>query len=382
MPASAGAGSSGSRSQTMSAAVRSASVAVMGRKLLRRSARYRSSLWCITSRRAVKPARSKKFLAWRWPGSAAASTPDAAGARAERDEPLDEQLPDPDRPGLGLHVDLARSRRAACRRAAPRSRRCRTRRRARRACRRPSPRRRASRSEASVSLERLGTRLARRPQRAAALVAQLGAELARELDDAREVGVGRDARVLHGSAYAEIWSILPRIVRRLRCAPRTRARRRARRRESPRAAPRPATPTARRSPGSAARRRADAPLRASAGRAVGRRRRWLAVGDRTGACGGSAPVAGVPAAAPGVGRASAAGSSRRRSTPRNVCARWRALSTSRSTRWRTIGTPNVDRDLADALRGGRALLHLRLAAVDLGAAARDEHVDERRAPCP
>src|SRR5205823_13947294 len=39
-----------------------------------RSAPSQSDL-CITKSRAEKPARSKKFFAWRWPGNAVASTP-------------------------------------------------------------------------------------------------------------------------------------------------------------------------------------------------------------------------------------------------------------------------------------------------------------------
>ena len=68
-----------------------------------------------------------------------------------------------------------RSRRAACRRAAVRSRPCRSRRSCRRSCR-PRPTRRRARAAIERVLVRLGARLARRPERAAALIAHLGAQ--------------------------------------------------------------------------------------------------------------------------------------------------------------------------------------------------------------
>ena len=71
---------------------------------------------------------------------------------------------------------------------------------------------------AEGAVERLGPRFPRRPERAAPLLLQLDPHRVRQLDEAREVGRRRRARRTP-RRYAEIWSILPRIVRRLRCAP-------------------------------------------------------------------------------------------------------------------------------------------------------------------
>ena len=189
-----GAGRSGSRSQTMSAAVRS--VAVMTGKLFdllsgpnlmhHQEARGEAGPLEEVLRLAVTGKRRRR------------RRPTHPASDAERDEPLHEQLPHPDRPGLGLHVDLARSRRAASRREAPRRARCRSRRRARRACRRSRSRRRGRRARRSAGrAARAGPPASPRARRPCSPSSRRG-NRARELGNAREVVAGRDPRVFHG----------------------------------------------------------------------------------------------------------------------------------------------------------------------------------------
>ena len=181
--------------------------------------------------------------------------PDAPGFRAVARPAARRAAPPPRPPGPRPPRRSRRSRRAARRRAAPRS------------ATTPYPTTCSSSVPTKIvassrveqrrerGLERFRTRFPRRPQRSAAFAEQLGAQLACE---ARRRAPGRRAVATRASStitYAEIWSILPRIVRRLRCASRRRAPRRARRWRDRRAAPRPARPTARRSPGSATCRR-------------------------------------------------------------------------------------------------------------------------------
>ena len=218
-PASSGAGSSGPRSQTMSSAVRS--VAVMPGSYSRR-ARDRlpiaRSVHHQEARGEAGPLEEVLRLAMA--GQRGRVDTRASGLGAERDQLLDEQLPHPDRPASGSHVDLvdhAEPGAVAQHLDHARSR-------SRRSCSSSVPTSTVASSSVEQrrerGAERLGPRLARRPERAAALLraAPRGARRASSATRARSASVATRASSTARS-YAEIWSILPRIVRRLRCAP-------------------------------------------------------------------------------------------------------------------------------------------------------------------
>ena len=355
-------GSSGPRSQTMSAAVRSASVAVMGRHYpaVRRGRRGRSrpatqpatdlySLWCMTSARAVKPERSKKFFASRAPGSAKASMPMQPSRRAERDDQIGDRLAHPHRPRLRLDEQIADhsepgavTQRLDLDRAEPDDR----------AVDRAHDDRRivAPEQRGERLLERLGPGFARRPQRPAALLAHLGAQRARQStstgrSDGSAARAGSTGR-LAGELFdlAENRAALPvcRLVR-------------VDRLELVGAQPDEALHDLRRRQRVVAR---DRQVRAARSVVVAE---WTTVGlarpdvdlgrghgargrrgGAAGASAGAAPVAGGRGRRRGRRRARATPRRRRRSDePRRPSARRRASATVRSTRSRTIGGPNA-----------------------------------------
>ena len=333
----------------MSAAVRSASVAVMGRHYPAVCARARHSLWCITSARAVKPERSKKFFASRAPGSAYGVDPDAPAPPCRTRRSARRSTPPPRPPGPRARRTGRRSRRAGCRRAASRSRPCRSRRSCRRSCRRRSRRRRGrAATRGCRRAARAGPRASTRARpRAGSRISARSA--ARQLDEHGEVGRARPLeRAPLGRLPGELFDLAenraPLPVRRLVRVHRVEL--------VGREADEPLDDLRRRQRVVAGDREPGAAREVAVREIVARRPPFDAkpAARRGGDVAADQPVepasaAPVGAVAGGVGAGAAArggGTASEVVEPKSPSARCYASATVRSTRWRTIGGPNAN----------------------------------------